>query len=193
MGYGKTRGLVYMAAKNPHGNQIYDLLVDLIFSLSPYQAEHLYAELLPKYTRRSKTKLYNANGELDAENGKIRLLPLQYKALRTKFGDTYIKKAFTELTNYIEYLERNIDYGNNKQKLKTYQSKTHNMYLTEGWVYKKCEQYIVKDRPSLAINPFLIEDFNTAKEYIKTVPKELRDSIDVQMLLTKFPELVDVI
>lgn len=182
-----------MASKNPHGNSIYDLLVDLIFSLSPYQAERLYSELLPRYSRRAKTHLYNQKGEEDSE-GKVRLLPYQYKAIRTNFGDSYMHKAFTELTNYINWLENNQDYKNNKQKLKDYNSKTHNLLLTEGWVYEKCKQYIVKERPKqIAINPFMIEDFHTAKEYIKHIPKEIREeSLDVKMLMIKFPELVDV-
>lgn len=182
-----------MASKNPHGNSIYDLLIDIIFNLSPYQAERLYSELLPKYTKRARTKLYNKDGEEDSVNGKIRLLKSQYQALRTSFGDSYIKKAFTELTNYIEFLEKNVATNSNyKQKLKKYTTETHNLLLTEGWVYEKCKQYIVKDRPKININPFMIEDFNTALEYIRTIPEEMRKSIDVQMLITKFPELVDV-
>ena len=182
-----------MASKNPHGNSIYDLLVDLIFSLSPYQAERLYSELLPKYTRRAKTRLYNKEGEEDNQKGKVRLLKSQYEAIRTSYGDSYVKKAFTELTNYIEFLEDNVQTNSSyKQKLKKYTSETHNLLLTEGWVFEKCKQYIVKDRPKINVNPFMIEDFNTAVEYVRTIPESLRNSIDVQMLMTKFPELVDV-
>ena len=180
------------AKKNPHGNSIYDLLIDLIFSLSPYQAERLYSELLPKYTKRARTKLYNKDGEEDVK-GKVRLLNSQYQSLRTSYGDSYIKKAFTELTNYITFLEANVETNSNyKQRLKKYTTETHNILLTEGWVYEKCKQYVIKDRPKININPFTIEDFSTAVEYIKTIPESMRNSIDVQMLMTKFPELVDV-
>lgn len=182
-----------MARKLPHGNSIYDLLIDLIFNLSQTQAENLYTELLPRYSRRAKTHLYNEYGE-ESENGKVRLLPYQYKAIRTKFGDTFIKRSFTELTRYIEYLEQNQDTSTKyKQKLKEYNSKTHNNIITQGWVYEKCKQYIIAERPKIAINPYTIEDFATAKEYIKSIPKEIRDNaIDVQMLIMKFPELQDI-
>lgn len=183
-----------MAAKNPHGLNIYDLLLNIIMDLSPAQAEKLYSELLVRYTRRAKVKLYNANGEIDKENGKIRLLPSQYQAIRTTYGDTYVKKAFTELTNYIVFLENNQESNSKyKTKLKKYSSETHNVVLTKGWVYEKCKQYIIKERPKVNVNPFMIEDFATAKEYIKTIPKELRDkAIDIQMLIMKFPELADI-
>ena len=85
-------------SKLRHGLDIYTMLIDIIMDLSPLQAENLYTELLARYTRRSRTKLYNENGEEDP-NGKIRLLPLQYKAIRTKFGDSYMKKACSEFIN----------------------------------------------------------------------------------------------
>lgn len=180
-----------MAAKNKQGNDIYDLLVEIIFNLSPNQAKRLYSELLPRYTRRAKTKLYNANGELDP-NGKVRLMESQYKAIRTKFGDSYIKVAFRELTSYIEYLEAHQDESVYKQKLKQYNSKTHNILLTEDWVYRKCKGYITHDRPKIPINPFEIEDYNTAKEYIKMISEDMRDTaLDVKLLFMKFPQLKD--
>lgn len=181
-----------MASKRPHGLQIYDLLIDIIMNLSQKQAETLYSELLPRYTRRARTTLYNSNGEED-KNGRVRLLPSQYKSIRTKFGDSYIIKAFTELSNYIEFLEKNQDNTKYKSKLKDYNSKTHNLLLTEGWVYEKCKQYIITERPKINVNPYMIDDFHTAVEYIKNIPEEIRDSaLDVQMLIMKFPELKDV-
>ena len=90
-----------MAAKHKVGNDIYDLLIALIIDLSPNQAKRLYSELLPRYTRKAKVKLYNEQGELDQENGKVRLMESQYKSIRTKFGDSYVKVAFRELTNYL--------------------------------------------------------------------------------------------
>lgn len=181
-----------MASKRPHGLQIYDLLIDIVMNLSQTQAEKLYSELLPRYTKRAKTNLYNANGEED-KNGKVRLLPNQYKSLRTRYGDSYIVKAFTELTNYIEFLEKNQDNTKYKSKLKDYKSKTHNLILTEGWVYEKCKQYIITERPNINVNPYMIDDFHTAVEYIRNIPYEIRESaLDVQMLIMKFPELKDV-
>lgn len=181
-----------MAAKNRHGLEIYDLLIELIISISPNQAEKLYSELLPRYTKRARVTLYNSDGEED-NNGKIRLLKNQYKTLRVKFGDSYIKKAFLELTNYINFLEKNQDVPKYKQKLKDYNSKTHNLLLTDGWVYEKCRQYIVKDRPKINVNPYMIDDFATAREYIKNIPPAIRNTaLDVQMLIMKFPELSDV-
>ena len=167
------------------------MLIDIIISLSPFQAENLYSELLPRYSKRAKTRLYDENGEENPKEGRVRLLPLQYKALRTNYGDSYVRKSFTELTNYIKYLENNLDYGDNKQKLRRYNSKTHNILLTSGWVYNKCKQYIVKEPANINVNPYLIDDFATAKKYIQHIPIEMRESFDVQTLIQKFPELND--
>lgn len=179
-------------ARNIHGNDIYSMIIDIVMDLSPNQAENLYAYLLPRYTKRAKTKLYNADGEED-NNGKIRLLPSQYQAIRTKYGDTYMRRAFKELTNYILFLEKNQDIPKYKQKLKKYESETHNMILASdgGWVYRKCKNYAVSDRVPININPFLIDDLNTARKYIESIPQNLRDMPDVQSLLLRFPQLVD--
>lgn len=179
-------------AKNIHGNDIYSMIIDIVMDLSPNQAEGLYAYLLPRYTTRAKSKLYNADGEED-KSGKIRLLPSQYQAIRTKYGDNYMHKAFRELTNYILFLEKNQDIPKYKQKLKKLEKETHNMILASdgGWVYRKCKSYAVNDRVPVNVNPFLIDDLNTARLYIQSLPANLRDMPDVQSLLLRFPQLVD--
>lgn len=179
-------------AKNIHGNDIYSMIIDIVMDLSPNQAEGLYAYLLPRYTTRARSKLYNADGEED-KNGKIRLLPSQYQAIRTKYGDNYMHKAFRELTNYILFLEKNQDIPKYKQKLKKLEKETHNMILASdgGWVYRKCKSYAVSDRVPINVNPFLIDDLNTARLYIQSLPVNLRDMPDVQSLLLRFPQLVD--
>lgn len=183
-----------MARKLDRGVSDYDLLIDIIFSLSPLQAKKLLAELTPRYTRKGKVHLYDQTGEENSE-GKVRLLPYQYKAIRTKFGDSYVRKAFTELTSYINFLEENQDTSSKyKAKLRDYNSKTHNSLLQErGWVYEKCKSYICSERPKLSIDPYTISDFATAKEYIKNIPEDIRENaFDVQLLIIKFPELKDV-
>lgn len=179
-------------AKNIHGNDIYSMIIDIVMDLSPNQAESLYAYLLPRYTTRARSKLYNADGEED-KNGKIRLLPSQYQAIRTKYGDNYMHKAFRELTNYILFLEKNQDIPKYKQKLKKLEKETHNMILASdgGWVYRKCKSYAVSDRVPINVNPFLIDDLNTARLYIQSLPANLKDMPDVQSLLLRFPQLVD--
>lgn len=179
-------------AKNIHGNDIYSMIIDIVMDLSPNQAEGLYAYLLPRYTTRARSKLYNADGEED-KNGKIRLLPSQYQAIRTKYGDNYMHKAFRELTNYILFLEKNQDIPKYKQKLKKLEKETHNMILASdgGWVYRKCKSYAVSDRVPVNVNPFLIDDLNTARLYIQSLPANLRNMPDVQSLLLRFPQLVD--
>lgn len=179
-------------AKNIHGNDIYSMIIDIVMDLSPNQAEGLYAYLLPRYTTRARSKLYNADGEED-KNGKIRLLPSQYQAIRTKYGDNYIHKAFRELTNYILFLEKNQDIPKYKQKLKKLEKETHNMILASdgGWIYRKCKSYAVNGRVPVNVNPFLIDDLSTARLYIQSLPANLRDMPDVQSLLLRFPQLVD--
>lgn len=181
-----------MSAKYPHGNKIYDLIIDIVMGLNQRQAEELYNYLLPKYTTRAKVHLYNEHGE-ESPDGKVRLLPNQYRTIRVKFGDTYLKRAFTELTNYIKYLEKHVnDNSNMKSKLRKYNSNTHNILLTEGWVYDKCKSFIVAERPKINVNPFLIDDINAAREYISQIPESIRaTAMDVQALLLKFPELAD--
>lgn len=181
-----------MAAKNKRGNDIYDLLIALILDLTPKQAGKLYSELLPRYSKKAKVRLYNKEGELDSENGKIRLMESQYKAIRTKFGDSYIKKAFTELTSYIEFMENHLNETVYKQKLRQYNSKSHNILLTSGWVYEKCKGYITTERPKIAVNPYMIEDYATARAYVLSINKSLWNSaMDIKMLFLKFPTLKD--
>lgn len=182
-----------MARKIDRGLDIYDLLIDLVMNLTPLQAKNLYIELSARYLKRARTKLYNIDGELDPK-GKIRLTEYQYKTLRTDYGDTYIKRAFSELYKYIEFLEQHQDEAKYRAKLKDYNSKTHiNLLNDRGWVYEKCKCFICKDRIKIAINPYTIEDFNTAVEYIKSIPKEVRDTaFDVKLLIMKFPELKEV-
>ena len=84
-----------MARKLDRGLDIYDLLIDIVMNLTPLQAKNLYTELSARYNRRSRTKLYNENGELD-NKGKVRLTEYQYKALRTDYGDTFIKRTFVD-------------------------------------------------------------------------------------------------
>lgn len=183
-----------MARKIDRGLDIYDLLIDIVMNLSPLQAKNLYIELSSRYSKRGRTKLYNSNGELDSK-GKVRLTEYQYKALRTDYGDTYIKRAFAELTNYIEYLEANQESSvKYRQKLRDYNSKTHINFLKEdGWVYQKCKGYVCKERIKMNLNPYTIEDFNTAVEYIRSIPKDIRENaFDVKMLIMKFPELKEV-
>ena len=43
------------------GNDTYDMLIDLILNLSPAQAKLLYSELLPRYTKTGRVKIYNEN------------------------------------------------------------------------------------------------------------------------------------
>lgn len=178
--------------KLKHGNDDYSLLIDLIMGLSPCQAKTLLAELSPRYNRRMKTRLYNENGEEDA-NGKVRLTEYQHKVIRTTFGESFMKKAYQEMTRYMEYLERNSDSDPScKSKFKLYMSKTHNAYIAkeDGWVFQKCKHLIFADRPKIAVNPYLIDDLHTAREYIRSIPKELIcNSMDVKMLIMKFPEL----
>ena len=180
-----------MASKHKQGNDIYDLVINLILNLSPDQCLKVYNELEARYARQKGTVLYNELGEED-RNGRIRLTRYQYKTIRTKFGDSYMKVAFRELNDYIAFLEEHFnEKPAYKQQLKKYKSGTHNLELSEGWVYKKCKQYICSEPPKLNINPFMIEDYATAKEYIKSIPKELRNSLDVKALLLKFPQLKD--
>ena len=51
-----------MAKKIVQGNDTYDLLIDIIFSLSPKQATALAKELVVRYTSRGRIKRYNAKG-----------------------------------------------------------------------------------------------------------------------------------
>lgn len=178
-----------MAAKHPQGNDIYDLLINLILNLSPTQALKVYNELQPRFDRQKGTVLYNDNGEED-KDGLVRLTKYQYKAIRTKFGDSYVKKSFTELSNYIRFLEEHLNEKPvYKQQLKKYKSGTHNLELTKGWVYNKCKQYVMTEPIKLNVNPFMIEDYATAKAYIKSLPESMRQCLDVKALLLKFPQL----
>lgn len=182
-----------MGTKRKDGNSTMDLLLDLIFSLSPLQIEKLYKELLPRYTTRGPVKLYDVNGE-ENPNGKVRLMPCQYRSIRTKFGDTFVRKTFTRLTEYITFLEENVEsHPDYKKKLKTLKTGTHNAIIAhpDGWLYQSYKAFICADRPKqINVNPYLIDDIGTAREYIKMIPRDMwNDSMDVKSLLLKFPTL----
>ena len=182
-----------MAAKDKQGNDIYDLLIGLILELSPNAARRLYNEVKPRYSKnaRNKIKLYNQDGQLDPL-GKVRLTEYQYKAMRLKFGDSYIRKAFTELTSYITFLENHQDESKYRSSLTRYNTGSHNVLLTEDWVFNKCKQYISKEPPKVCVNPYMIDDYNTAKEYVKNINKALWETaLDVRVLFIKFPQLKD--
>lgn len=181
-----------MSGASKQGNDIYDLLINLILDLTPKQAGSLYSDLLSRFKKSSRTKRYNENGELDP-NGKVRLMESQFNAIRAKFGMSYVKKSFYELSEYIKYLEEHLGTSPEfKSKLRTYESKTHNNILTEGWVFRKCKQYISVEKPKINVNPFEIEDYPTAVEYLKSIPKSTWDTaLDVKMLIMKFPQIVD--
>lgn len=184
-----------MAAKDKKGNDIYDLLIGLIMELSPKTACRLYNEIKPRYSKnaRNKIKLYNQDGELDVM-GKVRLTEYQYKSLRVKFGDTYIRKSFTELTNYISFLERHQDEAKYRSKLTKYTTGSHNILLTEDWVYEKCKGYIMREPPKVSVNPYMIDDYHTAKEYVRNIHKSMWETaLDVRLLFLKFPTLKDEI
>lgn len=173
------------------GNDTYDLLIDIILNLTPLQAKNLYSELRPRYTSTGRVKTYNLNLEEDVK-GKVRLMPFQFRLIRTKYGDSYLKEAFKELYSYMDYLEKNVEEADCKKKLKQYSTGTHNKHLIppDGWVYNKMKKFIIKNPPKLSINPFTIEDLDTATEYVMSIPKELwATSMDVQSLLLRFPEL----
>lgn len=175
------------------GNQTIDLLLDLIFSLSPLQLDNLYKELLPRYTKRGRVTLYDSEGKENPE-GKIRLMPCQYRTIRTRYGDSYIVRAFSELTNYITFLEEHLeDRPDYKQKLKRLKTGTHNALIghPDGWVYQKHKAYICSDRlPQLNVNPYLIDDISTAREYLRMIPRDTwNNSMDVSNLLLRFPTL----
>ena len=193
-----------MARKNSsdNGNDNYTMLIDIIINLTPKQARDLYQELKPRFTRKSRTKLYNVLGEIDTENGKIRLTEYQYKSLRTKYGDTYIHKAFQALDNRIRYYEQHLDehspYDGKSYKLKLREmnNRTHIKELEYGGnIYEYCKQYISAQAPELRVNfnPYLIEDVSVARKYIESLSLEMRKYPDVQFLVEKFPELMELV
>lgn len=183
------------------GNDNYTMLIDIIINLTPKQARDLYQELKPRFTRKAHTKIYNVLGEIDPENGKIRLTEYQYKALRTKYGDTYMNKAFQELDSRIRYYEQHPDNfdpsgRSYKQKLRDMNKRTHVKELDyKGWVYEKCKGYIQQKSKEIevSVNPYLIEDVSVARKYIEGMSKEMRKMPDVLWLVEKFPELIDLI
>lgn len=174
------------------GNDNYTMLIDLILNLTPKQVKLLYTELKSRYSGRAMTKVYNELGEIDKENGKVRLTEHQYKTLRVKYGDTYMNKALHVMSEYIRFLELHQDESKWRSKLQTLKARTHCKELEfGGWVYDKCKSYICKqeDISNISINPFTIDDISVAKKYIEALPLSMRKQPDVIWLIEKFPEL----
>lgn len=177
------------------GNDNYTLLIQLIMSLTPKQAKMLLQELNARYSRRARTKLYNSLGEIDKEHGRIRLTEHQYKTLRVKYGDTYMNRALQEMDNYIHFLEEHQDENRYKQQLLKYNSQTHAKYFDYGgWVYEKYKSLVCqKVSDHLPVNPFLIEDYSVARQYVESLSPSMRKMPDVMFLAEKFPELNDLL
>lgn len=178
------------------GNDNLSMLIDLIMGLSPGQIKSLYIELRDRYTKRGRTVYYNELGEVDKENGKVRLTPYQYKSIRVKYGEQYTHRALTEMTNYIKYLELHQDEAKYRNKLVQLNQRSHCKELEYGgWVYDKCKSLICSPVSStdIIINPFTIDDYSVAKKYIESLSPEMRRMPDVMGLVEKFPELNDLI
>lgn len=175
------------------GNDNYTKAIDIILNLTPTQIKLLLPELVARYTKKGHTKLYTSDGVIDKEKGKVRLTEYQYKTLKLKYGDTYMRHSMEELTNYIKWLELHQDISKYKSKLMQLNSRTHAKELDYGgWVYDKCKKYIKTiSEINLNVNPYLIEDISVARKYIACMSPALRREPDVQFLFEKFPELID--
>jgi hypothetical protein len=173
------------------GNDNYTMLIDLILSLTPNQVKLLYQELKARFTNRGHTRLYNLEGEIDKEKGKVRLTPYQYQAIRTKYGDNYMKHALKEMTEYLTWLELHQDIPKYRSQLLKLNSRTHSKEMDyDGWIYNKCKKYISEVlSENVKVNPFLIDDISVARKYIESLSPEMRRMPDVICLLEKFPEL----
>ena len=177
-----------------HGLDNFTMLLDIISNLTPKQIEAEYVRMRTKYTNKGMTKLWNTEGEEDKDNGVVRLTRFQFKALRNKYGITYMKHALKEMTAYIKWLELHQDVFKYKQKLNDLQSRTHTKELDYGgWVYSKCKKYISQVDTQIIVNPFVIEDISVARKYIESLSSEMRKMPDVMWLVEKFPELNDLI
>lgn len=174
-------------------NDVYSLLLGIILDLSPNQAEAEYKYLRDKYTNRGRTKTYNSNGDIDKENGKVRLTPFQFRGLQTKYGDVYVRRAIAEMEEYIRFLELHQDVGKYRNKLNELLKRTHAKELDYGgWVYEKCKRFINASDTKININPFDINDISVARKYIENLSMEMRKMPDVQMLVLRFPELKEL-
>lgn len=180
------------------GNNNFSMLMDIICNLTPKQIEREYIRMRTRYTKRGLTKLWNAEGEQDKENGKIRLTEYQMKALYIKYGETYMKHALQQLTDYIVFMEEHPDYMSKKGRtakeiLDDLQTRNHTKELDGGWVFDKMKKYVRKVDTYISVNPFVIEDISVARKYIESLPMEMRKMPDVMWLVEKFPELNDLL
>ena len=176
------------------GNDNFSMLLDIIFNLTPLQADALYKELRTRYTSKGHTKYYNTECVQDKENGVVRLTEYQFRALQIKYGRRYLQHAIQEMTNYINWLKQHQDEPKYRSQLEKLMKRTHCKELDYGgWVYSKCHKYINKVDTQIIINPFVIEDVSVARRYIESLSPEMRKMPDVMWLVEKFPELNDLI
>lgn len=179
-----------------HGKDDLTLLIELLMTLTPNQIKNLYADLKHRYSGRAMTKTYNELGEIDKDNGKVRLTKHQYTSLRTKYGDTYMNKALHEMTKYIKYLELHSDESRYRNKLEQLNKRTHcKEFEYGGWVYDKCKSFICQQDglEEVRINPFLIDDISVARKYIESLPPSMRQQPDVLWVAERFPELMELL
>lgn len=175
-----------------------EILIGYISTLTDNQSKEAYQILLERFNpKRARIIKFTREG-IQATNGKVRLTPKEYERIIAQCGEIYFHRAVEVLYDYIVHLEeRSVCESLTRQRLREYNKISHYYKLTKGWVAEKVTQEMnINSQPTSnpyneSLNFYDIETLEQAKEYIKSIPIELRpDNPEIEYLTVKFPTLL---
>lgn len=146
-----------------------------------------------KTTKRKILKLDSSGTE--NQLGLIRLTPVELEKLTLQFGEENLHIMFGILHEYIEYLQAHQDEPKYKRSLNRYKTSTH--YKTiKGWVLDRMLKLnpnfqMVTIDENKPVDFYDIQTLSQAREYVKSIPSELRfNNPEIEYLTTQYPELI---
>lgn len=175
-----------------------EILIGYITTLTDNQSKEAYQILLERFNpKRARIIKFTREG-IQATNGKVRLTPREYERIIEQCGEIYFHRAVEVLYDYIVHLEeRSVCESLTRQRLREYNKISHYYKLTKGWVAERITQEMnINSQPTSnpyneSLNFYDIETLEQAKEYIKSIPIELRpDNPEIEYLTVKFPTLL---
>lgn len=171
-----------------------ETLIAFCATLNEQRALQAYTILQESFgLQRRKILKFNGNGVEDT-NGSVRLTPAQYEKL-LQYGELTFKNICFELDRYIDYLKENKDEPKCRSNYNRYKTGTHYNAI-KAWVLPKVEQLypnsIIENRDEGMIDFYSISNITQAREYIQSIPKELKiNNSEIEFLVTKYPELLE--
>lgn len=172
-----------------------ETLIGLCSTLTEEQAKQAFI-LISEHFKVKKRKILKFNGNgVENPTGLVRLTPEERDRLLLEFGEFGFHNLIQILDDYLQYLEANKDDPRLRRNLNRYKTTTHYRAIKK-WVVDKMIQlnpnFQVDSEPiEGVIDFFSIETLKQAREYINSIPSDLRfNNPEIDYLVTQYPELL---